>query len=72
MLKIISLKWTIYEDFKDWICTLAEQMWTLKTNEMSQMNPKKFLHHNTTLPVTPFKGTVSVISSGPSCKDSNA
>ena len=26
ILKIISLEWTIQEDFKDWICALAKQL----------------------------------------------
>ena len=40
------------------------------------MNPKKFfstiLHTHHTLPVTPFKGTVSVNSIDPTCKDGKA
>ena len=27
-------------DFKDWICALAEQLWTIKTSQRSQINPK--------------------------------
>ena len=37
---MIPLKWIIYEDFKNLICSLAEQNCTVKTSEMSQMNPK--------------------------------
>ena len=48
ILKIIPQKWIIYEDFKDWIYALAEQM-------------IQFNYH--TLLVTPFKGTIDVISS---------
>ena len=43
--KIIPPKWTIYEDFKDLICALAEQICTVKTSDRSQMNPTKFLNN---------------------------
>ena len=35
-------KWTIHEDFKDWVCALAEQFYTVKTtfHNRSQMNKK--------------------------------
>ena len=34
-------KWTSYEDFKDCICALAEQICIVKTSDRSQMNPKQ-------------------------------
>ena len=45
ILKCISSKWTIYEDFKDWIGALAEQIFTVKTSKRSQMNPKICLYN---------------------------
>ena len=33
-------KWTIYEDFKDDICALAELICTVKTSDRSVINPK--------------------------------
>ena len=48
--------------FKDWICALAEQIWTIWTSYRSQMNHNIFLiiMHSQfkyfTLKVTPFKG----------------
>ena len=39
ILKIIPLKWIIYDDFKDCICALAEQILTVKASDRSQMNP---------------------------------
>ena len=63
ILKIIPQKWTIYEDFKDWICTFAEQICTVKTSHMSQMIPKKNSPHYYILSSTtihcrslPYKG----------------
>ena len=59
--KIIPPKWTIYEDFKGWICSLDEQICTVKSSDRSQMSPKKYstiLHSQFNyhkLPVTPFK-----------------
>ena len=37
---IIPTKWTIFEDHKDCICALAEQICTVKTSDSSQINPK--------------------------------
>ena len=31
-------EWTLHGEFKDWICALAEQLYTGKTSLMSQMN----------------------------------
>ena len=49
ILKIIPLKRTIYEDFKDWNCALAVQIFTVKTSDRSQMNPKEFLKNTASL-----------------------
>ena len=60
-MKPIPPKVTIYEDFKDCICDLANQVCTVNTSDGSQMNSKKFsiiLHSQFnchTLPVPPFK-----------------
>ena len=63
ILKIIPPKWTIYEDFKDWICALAEQMCTVKTSDRSQMNPLKISQKYCNLSSTtnPFKLFFNVI-----------
>ena len=44
ILKIIPSKCTINEDFKYWICTLAEQISTVKGYLRYQMNPKKIIN----------------------------
>ena len=44
ILKIIPSKWIFYEDFKDWIWALAEQICVVKTSERSKMNPKKYFY----------------------------
>jgi len=61
-MKPIPPKVTIYEDFKDCICDLANQICTLNTSHGFQMNPKKsisiILHSQFnchTLPVPRFK-----------------
>ena len=46
---MIPQKLTIYEDFKDWICAVAEQMCTVKMSDRSQFNSKKFLNYNTAI-----------------------
>ena len=54
ILKIIPQKWTVTEDFKDWICALAEQICTIKTSHRSQIILKKFLHNTTFLFQLPY------------------
>ena len=58
ILKIITPKWTIIEDFKYWIRAVDDQICTVNTSDRSQMNPKKILNNtaiSVQLPYTPFK-----------------
>ena len=43
ILKMISTEWTMKEDVKNWLYTLDEQIFTVKTSDRSQNIPKKFL-----------------------------
>ena len=47
ILKMISTEWTMKEDVKNWLYTLDEQIFTVKTSDRSQNIPKKFLYKTT-------------------------
>ena len=44
ILKIIPPKYTVYEDFKGWTYTFAEQICTVKTSDSSQILSSTTLH----------------------------
>ena len=50
ILKIISSEWTMKEDFKNWICTLAEQICNVKTSDKSKITPKNITAFSVQLP----------------------
>ena len=44
IINIISPELTMSEGFKNLICTLDEQICSVKTSDLSQINPNKFLY----------------------------